>query len=1102
MAGVDLAVVGYAIQAASIAYSIYSLATAPDGPNIQQSGSRISDLRATISRVGVAIPRVYGSARIGGNVIDMSDIRETAVSTTTSGGGKGPDPGSVTSTSYIYDADVDVMITDGEIIGIRRIWADGRLVYTRSETAGIGASAFAAGFASDVRVYLGTQTQLPDPAFEALRGAGNVPGYRGRSHIVFEGLQLGQFGNRVPSFTFEVLTVSGTLVNLPITTILDGTDANYSGIFCGARNQNAAGVGVWCGAYGIVSFDLNTGGLIAHRNYLGAASLGFAGTAQGMEFSGVGVDGSGAFYTLNRGLLNGSAALMLNKWDGTLNPLWTVVVFVGDPGSTPAQLQCVATVAADSQVVYGYQGKAYRASMNTPNAGDAVTPIELAPWSACMQKFGDAVAWLHDSGSVLTLYRYDANGLTSAVIATGTTNPKHQIAVDRDLFLYVGTIVAGATRIHKINQASLALVATVDLAPNHADVQEFFVLSNGNLLVKHGTEWRRIDFNTGSQLKISATTKGASSTASHSGIQRGDTVFWGFNSGSERDVLAVEGTSRLALPTGSNRVKVGKVVLDLLEQCGVPSGSHDLTAINSIPMDGLVISRVAAARQTIEILRAAYQFDLIESEYKLKAVVRGGSSAVTIPYSDLLLPQGGDPIDPIEVDRAQDLELPRKLTLNFLNLSNDYQDGTESAERPFVNSTTNLVIDMPLVLAPNDAAQICAKLIDSAIIARTKVRFPTSRKHTKFEPGDTITVQTRAGSSLRIRVLERRNLWNRVDLSGEVDDAITYNPNAVGGSSTVSNENVTTAGLTRVEYLDVPLIRDADDGEELYVAMAGTSGQWPGGAVYRSPDNATYFQVGAVTTPAVIGITTTALNDWLGGNVVDTVSRVTVQLTGGGTLSSTDFAGLLAGSNCIVIGNEILFYRTATLVSAGVYTLSDFLRGRRGTEQHVGTHAAGERFVLMNGSGVIRPGMDSSDIGITRFYRAATFGQAQSTAATTGVNNSAAGLKPYSSVYPKGVRNSSNDLTITWIPRARLNANWRVFPLPVGEATESYAVDIMGPGAVVKRTFLTPTPSIVYDASMQTTDFGSPQTTPGSVAVRIYKVSAIVGRGFVLAAGL
>jgi len=54
------------------------------------------------------------------------------------------------------------------------------------------------------RLYVGDEAQLPDPKIEAVQGVGMAPAFRGTAYVVFEDLDLGRFGNRVPQFSFEV----------------------------------------------------------------------------------------------------------------------------------------------------------------------------------------------------------------------------------------------------------------------------------------------------------------------------------------------------------------------------------------------------------------------------------------------------------------------------------------------------------------------------------------------------------------------------------------------------------------------------------------------------------------------------------------------------------------------------------------------------------------------------------------------------------------------------------------------------------------------------------------------------------------------------------
>ena len=82
---------------------------------------------------------------------------------------------------------------------------------------------------------------------------------------------------------------------------------------------------------------------------------------------------------------------------------------------------------------------------------------------------------------------------------------------------------------------------------------------------------------------------------------------------------------------------------------------------------------------------------------------------------------------------------------------------------------------------------------------------------------------------------------------------------------------------------------------------------------------------------------------------------------------------------------------------------------------------------------------------------------------------------------------------ITTFLRTRIGGDWRDnVDVPLAEESERYEVEIYS-GMTLKRTItgLT-TPSTIYTAAQQVTDFGSTQS---SVSVKVYQLSAAVGRG-------
>ncbi|MDQ0319612.1 hypothetical protein QO002_001750 [Pararhizobium capsulatum DSM 1112] len=155
------------------------------------SRARLSDARIPGAEEGTAITRAYGTVRIGGTLIWATRFEEEVRSERQGGKASGP-----RVETFRYFANFALGICEGEIAGIRRVWADGReLDLTTVE----------------MRVYRGADMQAPDPLIEAKQGTGKAPAFRGLAYAVFERLPIDGFGNRIPVIQFEVLRPVGQL---------------------------------------------------------------------------------------------------------------------------------------------------------------------------------------------------------------------------------------------------------------------------------------------------------------------------------------------------------------------------------------------------------------------------------------------------------------------------------------------------------------------------------------------------------------------------------------------------------------------------------------------------------------------------------------------------------------------------------------------------------------------------------------------------------------------------------------------------------------------------------------------------------------------------
>lgn len=153
-----------------------------------RQGPRLTELAVQTSSYGTPIPRLFGAMRVAGTVIWSTDLIESKAK---SSSGKGQP----SVTNFSYAASFAVLLSARPITGIGRIWADGKLL--RGAGGDLKAST---GF----RVHLGGADQAPDPVIVAAEGMGQVPAHRGYAYAVFEMLQLADYGNRIPSLTFEV----------------------------------------------------------------------------------------------------------------------------------------------------------------------------------------------------------------------------------------------------------------------------------------------------------------------------------------------------------------------------------------------------------------------------------------------------------------------------------------------------------------------------------------------------------------------------------------------------------------------------------------------------------------------------------------------------------------------------------------------------------------------------------------------------------------------------------------------------------------------------------------------------------------------------------
>lgn len=161
----------------------------------RREGPRLTELAVTTSSYGSIIARQFGRVRSSGTVIWATDLKEDREK---SGGSKGKPA----ITTYSYSVSFAVALSSRPIQRIGRIWADGRLLRGEAGDLKVGGT---------MRLYQGHGDQDADPLIASAEGVDQCPAFRGVAYVVFENLQLADFGNRIPALTFEIFADDGTL---------------------------------------------------------------------------------------------------------------------------------------------------------------------------------------------------------------------------------------------------------------------------------------------------------------------------------------------------------------------------------------------------------------------------------------------------------------------------------------------------------------------------------------------------------------------------------------------------------------------------------------------------------------------------------------------------------------------------------------------------------------------------------------------------------------------------------------------------------------------------------------------------------------------------
>jgi hypothetical protein len=1044
-----------------------------EGPETETSidGPRLADLTCQSSSYGQSIPIVYGSMRIAGNVIWASGIEEHEHREThnISGGGKGKGGGSssTTTTTYTYTVSIAVGLCQGPIVGVRRIWCDGKLMFNKSANASFSDVLNSQEKANSITIYQGTADQEPDPVIEGYEGIGNVSGYRDTAYIVFEDLELKDFGNKIPNIEVEVAT---SFEEISFTKDI-GTSPQHISTW---RNHlvlhGASGTFYNANLEPVKNF--NVGELVSHLDILSGV---FPVNVEGAPNVQVRVDGSSpiALFYNSSGYVGAvdlftkesKMSTKIGIWiDGVMHPYHTIEKY----------------------------GNIYN-----------LAPVYMEEGVHSDWRVQDvAIGSINGDAYFVLLYRYGWNGTSSFKIGY------IRLSLDWDMNLQYGT-------------QEMKTYPNPSTSYNFA-AQSIFIYNN-QIYVSQRNHSNIYVFNKNDSQ--------AQSVINMPGSLGGSDMLWyiGVSNGFPEQELIACYADYSSYPSTFNDADIGffkgisgelktvtvfnsgeespaslhSILAHLFSSAGFESTEYDTSELEDIDITGFAVTQPMTLEKAINPLMQAYDFTLTESEGQLKCIpyskMESDSVSRILNEDELAAHEKGASMPPsIVATKSYQEQIPTKIIVQYQNSDLDYQVAAQSAGRSITTEERTKNIKIPLVLTASQALRIAENMLTKVWLRSTEYEFITSIEHIDLLPGTTIKA---AGYKVLITEISV-HFPGILQIKGVSADATTFESTAVADPIYIPQQEIPSYIPTSHVSMNLPSLSGANNSGGFYIApfTLGDSSGWPGAQLYVTNDEgdswttiASVFKqpfVGEVTDYSTFeNISSIPHTRW------DEQTTITVSTLNGKELYSATKENVLNGYNACAIGSEtngweIISFRNVTDNGNGSYTLSGLLRGLRGTEHHI--KSSKNMLVALGFDSLIYVNMPNDKINISRNYRLVTLGMVLTTDFGFHWKSKGLPLKPWSPVHIFAYK-MGGDVIISWLRRSRAEESWAAGEVPLLEEQENYEIDIKDSSGNIVRTLTSFTNQVTYTNEDQITDFG---TLIGTINVDIYQMSTVIGRGW------
>lgn len=1171
---------------AKFGYALGSIASSAmqPGQNYEVSGSRLADVSVQTSTYGKSIPILFGQSRFAGNVIWSLPIKEHENRSEISGGGKGGGGrrSRVTNIHYTYSATLAIGICEGVIDSIINIWADAKNITNEID---------------NFRIYVGDESQLPDSIIESYLGVGKTPAYRGLAYIVIEDFPLGDYGNRIPNFTFEVKRKAKSKTNIEEIPVEDRLKAISiipgSGEFVyDTHVQYKINKDNACAQNGKAK-PINMNNL--HKKADSLVSLDqLQNTCKNIEWVSPVV-----------GWFTGS----LNLSECMVSP---GVEFKENLHTTPDEWKVAGKTRKDAHQITLKNGSPiyggttsddsilrYLEELNRRGLKIMFYPMLFVdkldkPWRGHIcGNAEDVERFFNKKGGYNHFILHYARLVKGKVDAflIGSEFKKITSIRDKDgSYPAVRCFIDLARQVKEILGNDVQVSYAADWSEYHHDDKGYYhmddlwsskyidfvgidayfpITENSNeflneeevidgwdsgelydyyyegdkkidLSPKYALKnieywWSNYHFNPGNnKTKWSPKSKKVWFTEfgfpSVDGCTNQPNVFFdpeAFDGGLPKNSKGTIDfhSQRVAINAtlkkweGSDIVEnlflwtwdarpypswpslssvwgdglkwdkghwvngkfglslLGDILYELCKRVGIDESQLDISKIVDV-VDGFVLDELTQAQDIINLLAKFYFFDAVETDGKLKFVSSKYIDIYKIDSADLIYHSNKNLM---QITRHEERLMPQKLEVIYSDREKSYNQNVSRTENYHTSSNKHSLVSSNIVLSSQLASSKSQSMLQNAWNSRHLYKVMLPFQYIFLKPGDVISIEYN-NELHNIKIVSFSVVNNRcLEIEGTSYISGVYDHNYIPARINLSSEMPEECKY--VSYiLDIPArMGSFKDSHNVYIAIASSIGRFKPASLYISKGD-DFSHVADIIEESTIGNVHEMLGE-ASPSIFDFENSLTVSLISG-KLESTSEEKILSGANMAMIGDEIVQFTNAELLSENLYKISGFLRGRMGTEIFVGSHKKGDRFILLDHK-VLEVEIPITLLGATNKYSFVSDGEKLEGADQTEFTWYGNILKPLSPVH-LSYEHSDTEVKISWFRRTRIGGTLRnnVEAL-LGEEKELYEVEYSSGDEVISTV---KTDSPYATCSRNFFDKLS--------KIRVYQISSVIGRGF------